>query len=109
MTCYCKYCMHPSEESVCPVCGSEGLEEILPEDPCFLMEQQSIWAGVLEDVLRQKRIPHMKQPARGAGMTAKLGSFQEMYRFFVPYEYLSAAQEAAGGLFSETEIQIEEN
>lgn len=103
MTYYCKYCMLPSEESVCPSCGTEGLCPLLPEDPCFLTEQQSIWADVLEDVLRQKKIPHMRQSVRGAGMSAKLGSFQAAYRFFVPYEYLTAAQEVAEELFSGTD------
>ncbi len=103
MTHYCKHCMIPSDGDVCPICGAKRLWVILPEDPCFLTEQQMIWAEVLEDVLMQKRIPHMKQPVRGAGITAKLGSFQDRYRFFVPYEYLPAAREIAEELFSQTE------
>lgn len=109
MTYYCERCMIPSGESACPSCGGQGLRAVLPGDPCFLTEQQSLWAGVLEDVLDQKRMPHMKQPVCGAGLTAKLGSSWERYRFFVPYEYLPASQEVAEELFSETESKLDEN
>lgn len=102
MTYYCKRCMIPSGEAVCPGCGAEGLWVILPEDPCRLTEQQMPWAGVLEDVLRQNRIPHMKRPVYGAGLRKSLGDFWERYEFFVPYEYLPSAQEIAAGLFSQS-------
>lgn len=103
MTHYCKHCMIPSGEDVCPICGAKRLWVILPEDPCYLTEQQMLWAGVLEDVLRQKGIPHMKQPVYGAGLMKTLGDFRERYRFFVPYEYLPAAREIAEELFSQAE------
>lgn len=102
MTCYCKHCMIPSEEPTCPNCGAEKLWVILPEDPCYLTEQQMLWAGVLEDVLNQRRIPHMKRPVYGAGLTKTLGGYHERYEFFVPYEYLPAAREIVAELFSQS-------
>lgn len=103
MVYYCKHCMIPCEESACPNCGAKKLWVILPEDPCYLTEQQMLWAGVLEDVLKQKGIPHMKRPVYGAGLMKTLGDFRERYDFFVPYEYLPAAREVVEGLFSQAE------
>lgn len=107
MTSYCKRCMIPCEESVCPLCGEDRLEEILPEDTCFVTEQQMLWAGVLEDVLKQKRVPHMKKPVYGAGLCKSIGSYVERYRFYVPYEYLSTARDVAEELFSGMETEEE--
>lgn len=101
MTSYCKHCMIPCEGEVCPVCGWDDVVALLPEDPCFVTEQQMPWAGVLEDVLRQHHIPNMKKPAHGAGLMKAMGGYGERCRFYVPYEYLPAAQELAAELFSE--------
>ena len=109
MTWYCKRCKIPCEGDLCPSCGAERLRAILPEDPCYLAERQMLWAGVLEDVLNQKGVPHMKRPTRGAGLTKTLGGYGERYEFFVPYECLSAAQEVVEELFSQTEDVGEED
>lgn len=105
---YCKRCMVPTEEAVCPFCGEEHLVPLLPEDPCLAGEMGVPWSGIYEDVLRQKHIPYMMKPLWGAGWTATLGNKFERYRFYVPYEYLSAAGEVAAELFSQIEEETEE-
>ena len=103
MMLYCKKCMLPLSQSMCESCGSTDLVPILPEDPCYLTQQQVPWAGILEDVLRSRAIPYMKRSTRGAALSAQLGSFGEWFCFYVPYEYRETAGKLVEDLFTPCE------
>lgn len=71
-----------------------------PEGMCLLTEKDTVWAGMLADVLEQHRIPFAKESSLGAGLAIKTGSLGETIRFFVPASYLTAAKEIVDELFS---------
>ena len=66
----------------------------------FLTEQNTIWAGMLADVLQQHSIPFVKESSLGAGLALKIGSLSETIRFYVPASYLTAASELVEELFA---------
>ena len=67
---------------------------------CFLTEQAMVWAGVLADVLAQKRIPFVKESSIGAGLAIRTGALMETFRFFVPQSRLEEAKELVEGMFA---------
>lgn len=86
--------------------GDRG--ESLPEpsgDFCFLTEKDTVWAGMLADILAQHRIPFVKESSLGAGMAIKTGALLETIRFFVPASCLAAAKELVEELFAAEEAQ----
>ena len=90
---YCTRCQTVYEDDRCPVCVSRKSRPVLPEDICFLAEENSLQAGILEDLLRQEGIPALKKSTIGAGMAMKSGAIFERFRFYVRYEHLSRAKE----------------
>lgn len=103
---YCPNCHILVRDTRCPVCGKKWLEEPLPNDYCFLVEKDAVWAGVLEDCLRQNGIPCLTQSAKGAGLTVKTGSMFDSIRFYVPYFRFHEAQDLTEQLFAESGDQI---
>ncbi|MBO4298868.1 MAG: helix-turn-helix domain-containing protein [Clostridia bacterium] len=90
-------------QAICRVLG-KSLDELFWEDdamkePCFLVEKDAVWAGMLADVLKQEGIPFLQQGAMGAGMAARTGFMTERYRFFVAGEHLPKAMEIVEELF----------
>ncbi len=100
---YCETCMLATDELVCPMCGNEDLRPVEPCDPCFLTEQSQIWAGVLEDVLKQNGIPFFTKGRMGAGMALKVGPMFEDVRFYVARERLAEAMDLVEELFTEAD------
>lgn len=96
---YCPNCHVLVRGYRCPICDRKWLEPPRPEDYCFLGEKDAVWAGVLEDCLRQNGIPYLTQNSLGAGMTAKMGSLLERTRFYVRYAWYRNAQELEEELF----------
>ena len=88
---YCEKCCRIIEEDRCPFCKSKKVRQPEPHDPCFLTEQNYVFSGILEDLLKQNRIPCLKKDVMGAGMAIKVGPMLERSRFYVPYEHLDAA------------------
>ncbi len=99
---YCEKCMLLSQEDVCPACGGRDLKAPEDGDFCFLTEKETIWAGMLEDVLNQKNIPFTNKPVLGAGLAMRTGPAFERYRFYVPFSHISNAKEIVDELFGET-------
>lgn len=93
MTMYCTRCQTVYEDDRCPICGSKKSRPVLPEDICFLAEEDSLQAGILEDFLKQEGIPVLKKSTVGAGMAMKAGAIFERFRFYVRYEHLNKAKE----------------
>lgn len=94
-------------QAICRVLG-KTLDELFWEDdamkePCFLVEKEAVWAGMLADVLKQEGVPFLQQGAMGAGMAARTGFMTERYRFFVAEEDLPKAKEIVEELFGNNE------
>ncbi len=64
----------------------------------LLIEKEAMWAGMLQEVLKDNDIPCVAIPVYGAGMTLKTG-IQERLRILVPAEQKSRAEELLGELF----------
>ena len=96
---YCPNCHVLVHALRCPVCDRKWLEPPMQEDYCFLGEKDSVWAGVLEDCLRQNGIPYLTQNALGAGLTSKMGTMFERTKFYVRYAHYRKAQELEEELF----------
>lgn len=97
---YCPNCHILVRSTRCPRCDKKWLEEPNPNDYCFLTEKDSLWAGVLEDCLRQNAVPYLTENTIGAGLTAKMGSMLESVRFYVRYAYYHQAKALEEELFA---------
>lgn len=96
---YCKTCRRLRETSRCGICGAQGLPAPRAQDFCFVEEQPLPWAGMLEDVLRQERIPLLAESSRAAGLGIKAGHWGETVSFYVPYACYDQARALADTLF----------
>ena len=103
---YCPNCHILIRAHRCPLCDRKWLEPPLPEDYCLLGEKDSVWAGVLEDCLRQNAIPCLTRNTLGAGLTSQMGTLFERTNFYVPYAYFRKAQELEEALFR---VPVEES
>ena len=102
---YCEHCMLLTPSDQCPTCGASSLTAPEEGQPCFLIEKESLWSGMLADVLSQKSIPFSPKPLFGAGLSMKAGPAMERYRFYVPFSFYPAAQEIVEELFGESDGQ----
>ena len=64
----------------------------------LLIEKEAMWAGMLQEVLKDNDIPCVAVPVYGAGMTLKTG-MQERLRILVPAEQKTKAEELLSELF----------
>ena len=97
---YCERCLTLFDgPAACPTCGGKKLREAHAGDFCLLAEKNALWGPVLADVLRQNSIRFRQRGVLGAGLTCTIGVGMEQYRFYVPYEQLSAAREVLDSLF----------
>ena len=97
---YCETCKRLFEQDRCPLCDRPGraAEET---DFCLVSEQSNpVFAGILEDVLRQEHIPVFKKSRMGAWMTALLGSGSDITELYVPYAALERARALEASLFA---------
>lgn len=107
---YCPGCHILVRNTRCPVCGKRWLEEPQREDYCYLTRKDAVWAGVLEDCLRQNAIPYLTENTLGAGLTAKMGTMLETVKFYVRYAFYRQAKELEEELFAaETPNEIQED
>ncbi len=99
---YCPNCnlLVSAPSTRCPICRSKLWTEPRPEDYCYLVEKESIWASVLSDILTQNNIPFTTQTVLGAAMTLKTGAAHERVRFYVPYAQYDNALDLEHDFFS---------
>ena len=98
---YCEKCKRIFDGERCPTCRKGRVQQVKPEDPCYLTEKSSPWNGMLEDVLRQNGIPFMTGGRLGAGLATYTGSILEVTRFYVRWSDLERAGEIVEALFGE--------
>ena len=70
----------------------------MDSDFAFLTEKESMWAGVLEEVLQDNGIPYAAIPVFGAGLALKAG-MQERFRIFVASDRMPEAKALMCELF----------
>lgn len=63
----------------------------------FLTEKETMWAGMLTQVLRDNQIPCVSEPVYGAGFAIKAG-LRERQQIFVPAEKKPLAEDLLKGL-----------
>ena len=68
------------------------------DDYRFLTEKESMWAKMLEEVLKDNDVPCVAVPVLGAGFTLKTG-MQERLKIYVPSERKARAEELMKELF----------
>ena len=98
---YCERCRSLNENDCCDICGKSHLKEVEPDDKCFLIEKEVMWAEMLIEVLENNQIPYTYTTSMGAGMALKVGPLFERYQIFVPYAYIEQARDCVRTLFKE--------
>ena len=73
-------------------------------DFVLLTEKEAVWAGMLEEVLKDNSIECVAVPVYGAGLTLKAG-VQERFRIYVPLKKKTEAEELLHELFPNDEIR----
>ena len=68
-------------------------------DYVLLTEKEAMWAGMLQEVLKDNGIPCISIPVFGAGMTLRAG-VQERLQICVPEKDRPRAEELLNELFS---------
>ena len=97
---YCEKCRRIVQDDRCPACGSRKVREPRPDDLCLLTEQDYLSSGILEDLLKQNRIPFLVKNVMGAGLAIKVGPMLDRSRFYVACSQLENAQAVMEELFS---------
>ncbi len=94
-------------ETICALlnCQPGDLIEYVKENDDYelLAEKESMWAKMLDEVLKDNGIPCVTVPVFGAGFTLKTG-MQERLKVYVPSESKSVAEELMHELFPAEEI-----
>ena len=85
----CKALVAVNSKDKCSNCGSKA-KEPSDDDIMYLTIQEFVFAGMLEGILTENNIPHLKQPVFGAGITK--GGMVEEFRFFVPLVFYKKAK-----------------
>lgn len=98
---YCPRCYHLTNDNQCPYCHSKKIRNVNPDDQCFLIERQLIWAEMLKERLEQAHIPYQCSGQMGSGLALKAGPYLENFTFYVPYHYYSSAKQIIDDMFVE--------
>lgn len=96
---YCEVCMKLVDTDKCEDCGNKHLREVEAHDFVLLTELDSLFAGVLEDVLKQHSIKYITKSKMGAGLTALVGNALDKISFYVPMELFDEASNIVDELF----------
>lgn len=96
---YCENCHLLCEWPVCGYCGTRPLREPRADDYCFLSSRNEPWAQMLEELLKEERIPVVSRPVsrRGFGYSGERSAYTEL---FVPYRELEHAKELERALMT---------
>lgn len=97
---YCEECRLMTQEESCPLCGARKLREVRPDDPCFLVSKEVVWAGMLEEVLKDKGIAYAAESDMGYALSLKIGGHNEEFHFYVNYADYDRARALVDELFS---------
>ena len=104
---YCEICMTLTDQDKCPGCKKKKLRPPKDNDPVYLLTQNAIWAGAVEDILREGDIPCLKQSEQRSAFTIIMGEITATYRIFVPYSAYQAAKERLADFLKEDDHHAE--
>lgn len=96
---YCANCNLLTDASRCPACDSRRLRLPNSQDYCFLVKKDILWAEILEDVLKQNRIPVVTRMAHSTAVLLRSNPLNQEVLFYVPYGWLERAKELEQSLF----------
>ena len=85
----CKGLTEADNKGTCLRCGYKKIKKPEPNDIMYLTIKDMIYASILEALLEENQIPHIKQPIGYKNPTTSFGSFQ----FFVPFGAYEKARE----------------
>lgn len=105
MSFYCEKCKLICEEEFCDSCGNKKLRPPENNDFCFLIEIDSMFGAMFENILKEERIPCADIPV-GNGVRSCFALKLENHRLYVPFEFLSKARQLINELldtFNETQ------
>lgn len=89
--------MRLSTYTICPSCGRDRLRFAKSNDIVFLISENTMWSGTIEEILRKNNIPYLKE--RPSGFTLYLGAYSGDFEFFVPFHAFEKASELLDNFF----------
>lgn len=89
---YCRRCRRLYAGGKCLDCGKTDGRVPEPDDSCFLIDLRELQSNMLEDALRQKNIPFMKDQVSGIGdVFREEPPMRGIFRFYVLYRHFADA------------------
>ena len=89
---YCQRCKLLYSGDRCTDCNKEDGRAPEPEDLCFLIDLYELQSNMLEDALRQKNIPFLKEQISGIGDVAReVRPMYGIFRFYTLYKHFADA------------------
>ena len=104
---YCEICMMLTDSDKCPRCKKKKLRPPKENDPVYLLTRHAIWAGSIEDILRENGIPCLKQSEQTSALTIITGEIAATYRIFVPHSALEKSKELLVDFLEEGDGDVE--
>lgn len=103
MILYCEKCKLAYEQAQCPACGSREGRIPLPNDFCYLCEEQVMWGEMIAEVLRNNGILCIIKNKLGVGMALKVGPMMERVMIYVPFSRMQEAKDLIDGLLCDAD------
>ena len=89
---YCQRCKRLYSGDSCTDCGKGNGRSPEPEDLCFLIDLHELQSNILDDALRQKGIPFLKDQVSGIGDVAReVRPMYGIFRFYTLYKHFADA------------------
>lgn len=89
---YCQRCKRLYTGDICSDCGKSDGRAPEAEDLCFLIDLYELQSNMLEDALRQKNIPFLKEQISGIGDVAReVRPMYGIFRFCTLYKHFAEA------------------
>lgn len=105
---YCQRCKRLYSGDRCTDCNKEDGRAPEPDDLCFLIDLYELQSNMLEDALRQKNIPFLKEQISGIGDVAReVRPMYGIFRFYTLYRHFAEALTVLDNLPISTEPEEE--
>lgn len=105
---YCQRCKRLYSGDRCTDCNKEDGRAPEPDDLCFLIDLYELQSNMLEDALRQKNIPFLKEQISGIGDVAReVRPMYGIFRFYTLYRHFAEALTVLDNLPVSTEPEEE--
>ena len=89
---YCQRCKRLYSGDTCTDCGKSDGRSPEPDDLCFLIDLHELQSNILDDALRQKGIPFLKDQVSGIGDVAReVRPMYGIFRFYTLYRHFADA------------------